>query len=93
MKMDSEDFEAAQMRVKNLTSSPKPNRLLELYALYKQATIGDVSGARPGVLDMRGRAKFDAWSKKQGLSETDAKTAYVHFVEELFREQGGSKAT
>ena len=76
-------FEDAQARVKKLTKSPSNDDLLELYALYKQATTGDVSGSRPGMLDMKGRAKFDAWTKKKGTSKDDAMTRYVAFVDKL----------
>ena len=53
----SEKFEDAQRRVKTLTQSPSTDHLLELYALYKQGTVGDVDGKRPGMLDLKGRAK------------------------------------
>ncbi len=76
-------FEAAQERVKKLSKAPSTDDLLELYALYKQATSGDVSGSRPGMLDMKGRAKFDAWTKKKGLSREDAMTRYVALVDRL----------
>ena len=59
----NESFEEAQKRVKTLTESPGNDELLELYALFKQATVGDVSGSRPGMLEFKGRAKFDAWTK------------------------------
>lgn len=77
------DFESAQTRVKALPKAPNPGELLELYALFKQATQGDVSGARPGMLDMKGRAKFDAWEKKKGISAEAARAAYVKLVGEL----------
>ena len=76
-------FEDAQGRVKKLTKTPSNDDLLELYALYKQATAGDVSGSRPGMLDLKGRAKFDAWTKKKGTSKDDAMTRYVAFVDKL----------
>lgn len=38
-----QSFEEAVDRVKNLKESPSDNELLEIYALYKQATIGDVN--------------------------------------------------
>ena len=79
----SAKFEDAQKRVKQLSKSPSNEDLLELYALYKQATVGDVTGSRPGMLDMKGRAKFDAWSKKKGTSKDDAMTAYVALVDRL----------
>lgn len=81
-------FEDAQKRVKLLKKTPTPPELLELYALYKQGTSGDVSGKRPGMLDMRGRAKFDAWSKKKGMSGSAAEEAYVGLVAELEEKYG-----
>ncbi len=63
--------------------------LLELYALFKQGTQGDISGARPGLLDIKGRAKFDAWEKKKGLSREAAQAAYVQLVSELEARYGG----
>jgi acyl-CoA-binding protein len=76
-------FEDAQRRVKELTRTPASDELLELYAFYKQATSGDVAGARPGMLDIKGRAKFDAWTKKKGTSKDDAMTKYVALVDRL----------
>jgi acyl-CoA-binding protein len=79
----SADFEAAQARVKTLKSTPGPDELLELYALFKQGTQGDVTGARPGALDFKGRAKFDAWEKNKGLARDAAQKAYVELVAKL----------
>ncbi len=81
--MEIAKFEDAQARVKQLSKSPSNDDLLELYALYKQATAGDVSGSRPGMLDMKGRAKYDAWAKKKGISKDDAMTKYVAVVDRL----------
>jgi len=79
----SAKFEDAQARVKKLSRSPSNDDLLELYALYKQATAGDVTGSRPGVFDLKGRAKFDAWTGKKGTSKDDAMTKYVAVVDRL----------
>ena len=76
-------FEDAQARAKKLTRMPSNDELLELYALFKQGTVGDAAGARPGMLDFRGRAKFDAWASKKGLSRDAAMTAYVAVVDRL----------
>ena len=78
-------FEAAQVRVKGLTRAPSTPQLLELYALYKQGTSGDATGSRPGMMDFKGRAKFDAWAGKKGLSREDAMSAYVTLVDQLAR--------
>lgn len=79
----NDDFSAAQTRVKQLSKTPAADELLELYALYKQATGGDVQGERPGMLDFKGRAKFDAWSGRRGVSKDAAMQSYVQLVEKL----------
>ncbi len=76
-------FEDAQKRAKELKSTPSNDELLELYALYKQATAGDVSGSRPGMMDFKGRAKYDAWAKKKGTGKDKAMTDYVALVDRL----------
>jgi diazepam-binding inhibitor (GABA receptor modulating acyl-CoA-binding protein) len=79
----SDDFLAAQVRVKQLSKTPDASELLELYALYKQGTVGDVSGERPGMLDFKGRAKYDAWAGKRGGTKEEAMQSYVVLVEKL----------
>ena len=76
-------FEAASQSVKKLDEDPGNEAKLQLYALYKQATEGDVQGKRPGFTDMVGRAKYDAWAKTKGLSESDAMKKYVDLVKTL----------
>ena len=76
-------FEAAQKRVKALSKSPSNDDLLELYALFKQATVGDVSGSRPGMMDFKGRAKFDAWATKKGTAKDQSMTKYIALVARL----------
>lgn len=83
-----DDFSAAQARVKRLSRTPASDELLELYALYKQGTAGDVSGERPGMLDFKGRAKFDAWAARKGVSAEQAMTAYVALVDKLTAKYG-----
>ena len=83
MMTSTEKFEDAQRRVKELKTAPPNETLLELYAFYKQATSGDVSGSRPGMMDFKGRAKFDAWAKKKGTSKESAMDAYVALVDTL----------
>lgn len=72
-------FADAQARIKPVTGLGN-DTMLELYALYKQGTLGDASGARPGMLDVRGRAKFDAWAKRKGMTKDAAMEAYVALV-------------
>ena len=83
-----DDFTAAQTRVNKLTKLPGQDELLELYALYKQATQGDVQGSRPGMFDLKGRAKYDAWSARKGTSKDDAKQSYLATVARLEKKYG-----
>jgi acyl-CoA-binding protein len=76
-----DDFTAATVRVQKLR--PGNEELLELYSFYKQATEGDVKGARPGMLDFKGRAKYDAWSTRKGKSKEEAKQGYIATVTRL----------
>lgn len=78
-----ENFQEAQARVKQLSRTPSNQDLLELYALFKQGTQGDVQGSRPGMMDFKGRAKYDAWAGKKGMSPDAAKGAYVALVDRL----------
>lgn len=76
-------FEKAAQEVQKLPRKPDNDSLLRLYALYKQATVGDVSGRRPGILDMVGQAKYDAWAKVKGQSRDEAMQAYIDLVSQL----------
>jgi diazepam-binding inhibitor (GABA receptor modulating acyl-CoA-binding protein) len=84
----TDDFAAAQVRVKQLTKAPDASELLELYALFKQGTLGDVQGERPGMLDFKGRAKYDAWQGKKGTGKDAAQQSYVTLVEQLVKKYG-----
>ena len=44
--------------------------------------------ARPGLLDLKGKAKWDAWNEKKGLSKEEAKDAYVSRVKHLIEVYG-----
>ena len=66
-----------------LSERPDNSTLLKLYALYKQATAGDVEGRRPGFTDMVGRAKYDAWAAIKGTAGDEAMNQYISLVESL----------
>jgi len=85
---DQASFEKAQIDVKNLNAKPSNDELLKLYAFFKQAGNGDVSGSRPGMLKVKDRAKFDAWAKIKGTSNSDAQGEYVTFVNSLISNYG-----
>lgn len=76
-------FDDAIVAAQNLPQRPSNDDMLQLYALYKQATKGDVEGARPGFTDFVGRAKYDAWAKLKGHSDEEAMAGYVALVTKL----------
>ncbi|KAL5005930.1 hypothetical protein ScPMuIL_017088 [Solemya velum] len=78
----SQEFLQATEDVRKLTKRPTNEELLEIYALFKQATFGDVNTSRPGMLDRKGRAKWDAWKSKMGTHKERAEKCYIKKVEE-----------
>jgi acyl-CoA-binding protein len=76
-------FDAAAAASKNLKERPDNDTMLKLYALFKQAAVGDVEGKRPGFTDLVGRAKFDAWAAAKGKSADDAMREYTALVNSL----------
>ena len=76
-------FEAATANSKDLSERPDNATLLKMYALYKQASVGDNTDKKPGFGDMVGRAKWDAWNDLKGTSGQDAMQQYVNLIESL----------
>jgi len=76
-------FDVAVTNSKNLPERPDNATLLKIYALYKQASSGDVEGKRPGFSDLVGRAKWDAWDGMKGTSHEDAMRHYIDLIAEL----------
>lgn len=78
-----DDFNAAVAPSKELTKRPSNEELLDLYALFKQATEGDVTAERPGGFDFKAIAKFDAWASRKGTDKEQAMQQYIELVEKL----------
>lgn len=81
-------FETAAQEAQKLAKKPDNTTLLRLYALYKQATVGNVSGSRPGMADFVGRAKYDAWEKLKNYPKEKAMQDYAALVEKLKKSHG-----
>jgi len=79
----NKSFEDAVAASKQLDERPDNATLLKIYALFKQATAGDVEGKRPGFTDMIGRAKWDAWNALKGTTPDAAKQQYIDLIEDL----------
>lgn len=78
-------FQDAVVASKTLTKRPSNGDLLNLYALYKQATEGDVSGDKPGGFDFKGQAKYAAWENQKGKSNEQAESEYIELVNQLLK--------
>jgi len=77
------EFTKAAENVKKLKTKPTDSEMLELYGLYKQATVGDINTVRPGMIDFAGKAKWDEWNKRKGLSQPEAENQYISVVKRL----------
>ncbi|MFX0209403.1 MAG: acyl-CoA-binding protein [Candidatus Hodarchaeota archaeon] len=75
-------FDVAVLRANNLPNQP-PEVLLEMYGLYKQALVGDVTGKRPGRVKIKARYKYDAWASRKGMSQEEAMKSYIELIEKL----------
>ncbi|CAK4866063.1 unnamed protein product, partial [Aphanomyces euteiches] len=72
-----EEIVAEHLKSWKPVKAPSNADKLKLYALFKQGTVGDNKSSRPGVFDVAGRAKWDAWTAKKGLTKKAAQEAYV----------------
>jgi diazepam-binding inhibitor (GABA receptor modulating acyl-CoA-binding protein) len=77
------DFEQAVAESKSLPERPDNMTLLKMYALYKQGSLGDAQGERPGMTDFINRAKWDAWNGLKGQSQDSAMQAYLDLFNDL----------
>jgi acyl-CoA-binding protein len=79
-----ETFEIAVSESKSLPVKPSNETLLQLYALYKQATEGDNASEAPSnPFDFVAKAKFEAWSSQAGKTKEQAMEEYVSLVNKL----------
>ena len=84
-----EDFQKAVDEVSNKIKKTMSNdELKEIYALFKQGTVGDINTTRPGMLDLKGKAKWDAWNSKKGMSQDEAKQKYIEVANQLKEKHG-----
>lgn len=86
------DFQQAVEKVRNAPADGdfKPSRdyMLTMYALYRQGTDGDVSGKRPGMLNVVARAKHDAWAAIRGKDRQTAMREYIAEVDNVQQQYG-----
>ena len=85
-----QQFDGAVQYVQTAQGSFKPSNdvKLEMYALFKQATEGDVNGKKPGLTDFIGRAKYNAWEGLKGMSRDKAMQTYIGKIDNLKNQHG-----
>lgn len=77
-------FEKAVEDSKTLRTNPSNETQLKLYALYQQATIGDVNAPPPkDALDFLGKAQYEAWKELKGKTKKEAEKEYISLVNKL----------
>ncbi|KAH9404417.1 hypothetical protein TYRP_000240 [Tyrophagus putrescentiae] len=86
--MTDKQFEEAAELVKKLKTRPTDQELLEIYGLYKQGTEGDCNIPKPGMFDLKGKAKWEHWNSLKGMSKADAQKKYIAKVHELAKTYG-----
>ena len=83
-----EKFLDSKNKIKALKKRPDNTELLELYSLYKQATIGDNNEKKPSALMIKDSAKWKAWKEKEGQTQESAMEEYITTVEKLISNYG-----
>uniref|UniRef100_A0A8C5BQ56 Acyl-CoA binding domain containing 7 n=1 Tax=Gadus morhua TaxID=8049 RepID=A0A8C5BQ56_GADMO len=84
----SAEFEKIAEDVKKMKTRPSDLQLLDLYGFYKQAVVGDINIDKPGMTDMKGKAKWEYWNTRKGMSKEDAMSAYIALAKELIQKHG-----
>ncbi len=82
---NSKEFLVAADTVKRLKTMPDNNELIELYGLYKQATVGNINTEKPMFLNLKEVTKWNAWNKHIGLSQYDSEVKYIMFVNDMIK--------
>lgn len=76
-------FNIAVEDVKKLTVKPSNDELLELYANYKQGTVGDINVPQPSFYMFKETSKWNAWNNLKGIKKIQAQVKYIKLVERL----------
>ncbi|XP_059364727.1 acyl-CoA-binding domain-containing protein 7-like [Carassius carassius] len=82
------EFERYANDVKKVKTTPADQELLDLYGLYKQAIVGDIDIDKPGITELKGKAKWEAWNSRKGMSNEDAMNAYISLAKEAIEKYG-----
>lgn len=76
-------FTKAAQQVQKTHDKIMPNDLLQLYGLFKQATVGQCTTQKPGIFNIQARSKWFAWQELGDMQSDVAKQLYVEKVKQL----------
>ncbi|KAL4234002.1 Enoyl-CoA delta isomerase 2 [Mactra antiquata] len=77
------EFNKAKDRLNSLKEDPGNDVKLKIYALFKQATVGKCNAPKPGMMDIVGKYKWNAWNDLGNMSQDDAQKEYINLVDTL----------
>ena len=81
-------FAAAEEIKNKINKTLSDDELKEIYALFKQASMGDININKPGMMNLTAVAKWEAWSSKKGMGQEEAKQKYIELPKELKEKHG-----
>jgi len=80
LSLDERFEQAQQAAVERLSDDTADEVKLLIYAYYRQAKEGDITGKQPSPSNRWERTKHDAWLKCWGLSREEAIEGYIQAV-------------
>ena len=80
------NFQKTVECIKTLSQDLSNKELLELYGLYKQATLGNNNTNKPSIFNYRGLKKWQSWASFKDITSVAAKTKYILLVQKLVNE-------
>uniref|UniRef100_A0A8D0GXS4 ACB domain-containing protein n=1 Tax=Sphenodon punctatus TaxID=8508 RepID=A0A8D0GXS4_SPHPU len=87
--MAQAEFEKAAAMALQLKGPVTDQEKLEVYGLYKQASVGDCNIACPAATDLKGKAKWEAWNRQKGMAKEEAMKNYIAKTGELKKKYDG----
>jgi acyl-CoA-binding protein len=75
-----ERFKLATTHVQAVAANLDSKLLLQLYGLYKQATVGPCTAAQPSWFNVTAKQKWEAWNQLKQMTVEEAMQSYIRLV-------------
>lgn len=82
------EFQTSVANLEKVTVDVDNEQKLQLYALYKQASIGECNQEKPSMYNVVQKAKWQAWKSLGDISMDEAKRQYIAVVSDLLKASG-----